>query len=190
MVGCLSSQQHGSVSLGRVCFTCCHTEIEGVDQTFYLTQSQYTDTGPTSLSADRITPGARRVATGLSIFNSLVKRTWSSSNRKSKTRRQEEGQAGEKEEEVVEVVIVVAVVVVVEVASAKCGGGGGSSSSSSSSSSSGNACCSTVRGDVQQGKEQEKKNNNLVFNVYQQFSHGKKDKTNPNLVPEHPVYTV
>ena len=39
-------------------FTCCHTEIEVVDQTFYLTQSQYTDTGPTSPNADPITPGA------------------------------------------------------------------------------------------------------------------------------------
>ena len=28
------------------------------DQTFYLTQSQYTDTTPTSPSADPITPGA------------------------------------------------------------------------------------------------------------------------------------
>ena len=33
-------------------FTCCHTEIEVADQTFYLTQSQYTDTGPTSPNAD------------------------------------------------------------------------------------------------------------------------------------------
>ena len=50
-----------SVSQGRICsdnFTCCHTEIEVADQTFYLTQSQYTDTGPTSPSADPITPGA------------------------------------------------------------------------------------------------------------------------------------
>ena len=50
-----------SVSQGRICtdnFTCCHTEIEAADQTFYLTQSQYTDTGPTSPSADPITPGA------------------------------------------------------------------------------------------------------------------------------------
>ena len=39
-------------------FTCCHTEIEAADQTFYLTQSQYADTGPTSPSADPITPGA------------------------------------------------------------------------------------------------------------------------------------
>ena len=39
-------------------FTCCHTEMEAADQTFHLTQSQYTDTGPTSPSADPITPGA------------------------------------------------------------------------------------------------------------------------------------
>ena len=37
---------------------CCHTEIEVADQTFYLTQSQYTDTGPTSPSIDPIMPGA------------------------------------------------------------------------------------------------------------------------------------
>ena len=57
---CLTSQQQASVSQGRICtdnFTCCHTEIEVADQTFYLTQSQYTDTGPTSPSADPITPG-------------------------------------------------------------------------------------------------------------------------------------
>ena len=60
-VGCLTSQQQASVSQGRICtdnFTCCHTEIEVADQTFYLTHSQYTDTGPTSPSADPITPGA------------------------------------------------------------------------------------------------------------------------------------
>ena len=60
-VGCLASQQQASVSQGRICsdnFTCCHTEIKVADQTFYLTQSQYTDTGPTSPSADPITPGA------------------------------------------------------------------------------------------------------------------------------------
>ena len=60
-VGYLASQQHASVSQGRIysdgC-TCCHTEIEAADQTFYLTQSQYTDTGPTSPSADPIVPGA------------------------------------------------------------------------------------------------------------------------------------
>ena len=61
LVGCLTSQQHASVSQGRICSdnsTCCHTEIEVADQTFYLTRSQYTDTGPTSPSADPITPGA------------------------------------------------------------------------------------------------------------------------------------
>ena len=43
LVGCLTSQQHASVSQGRICtdnFTCCHTEIEAADQTFHLTQSQ------------------------------------------------------------------------------------------------------------------------------------------------------
>ena len=61
LVGCLTSQKQASVSQGRICsdnFTCCHTEIEVADPTFYLTQSQYTDTGPTSASADPITPGA------------------------------------------------------------------------------------------------------------------------------------
>ena len=64
LVGCLlalTSQQQASVSQGRICtdnFTCCHTEIQVADPTFYLTQSQYTDTGPTSPSADPIMPGA------------------------------------------------------------------------------------------------------------------------------------
>ena len=58
-VGCLTSQQHASVSQGRIClgnFTCCHTEIEVADQIFHLTQSQYTDTEPTSPSTDPIAP--------------------------------------------------------------------------------------------------------------------------------------
>ena len=61
LVGCLTFQQHAGVSQRRICsdnFTCCHTEIEVADPTFYLTQSQYTDTGPTSPSADPIMPGA------------------------------------------------------------------------------------------------------------------------------------
>ena len=61
LVGCLTTQQHASVSKGGICsdnLTCCHTEIEVADPTFYLTQSQYTDTGPTSPSTDPITPGA------------------------------------------------------------------------------------------------------------------------------------
>ena len=55
------SQQHAGVSQGQICidnFTCCHTETEVADQTFYLTQSQYTDAGQTSPSADPIMPGA------------------------------------------------------------------------------------------------------------------------------------
>ena len=61
LLACLTSQQQASVSQGRVCsdnFTCCHTEIEVANQTFYLTQSQYIDTGPTNPSVDPITPGA------------------------------------------------------------------------------------------------------------------------------------
>ena len=61
LAGCLTSQQHASVFQGRICThncTCCHNEIEVADPTFYLTQSQYTDTGPTSPSADPIMPGA------------------------------------------------------------------------------------------------------------------------------------
>ena len=54
-------QQHASVSQGLICSdncTCSHTEREVVAQIFYLTQSQYTGTGPTSPSADLITAGA------------------------------------------------------------------------------------------------------------------------------------
>ena len=74
--GCLTSLQHASVSQGRICSddcACCHTEIEVAYNTFYHTQSQYTDVGPSSLSADPIKhqkPG--RVATGVPIFKSLV----------------------------------------------------------------------------------------------------------------------
>ena len=52
IVCCFTFQQHASLPRGRICsgnFTCCHTEIEVGDQTFHLTRSQYTDTGPTSL---------------------------------------------------------------------------------------------------------------------------------------------
>ena len=61
LVVCLTSKQHASVSHGPICSencACCHTEIEAAHQTFYLTQSRLTDTGPTSPSADPITPGA------------------------------------------------------------------------------------------------------------------------------------
>ena len=58
---CLTSQQHARVHQGRFCSynrMCCHTDIEEADQTCYLTQSQYTDTGSTSPGSDPITPGA------------------------------------------------------------------------------------------------------------------------------------
>ena len=61
LVGWLLNVPAISVSQGRICsdnFTCCQTEIEVADPTFYLTQSQYTDTGPTSPSADPKTPSA------------------------------------------------------------------------------------------------------------------------------------
>ena len=60
-VSCLTSQQHASVSQGRICednCTCCHTEIEATNSTFCLTQSQYTDTGPTRPSVNPATPDA------------------------------------------------------------------------------------------------------------------------------------
>ena len=63
LVGCLMSQQHASASQRQICsdkFICCHTEIVVADQTFCLTKSQYTDTGPTSLSADHMTPDTRQ----------------------------------------------------------------------------------------------------------------------------------
>ena len=60
-VGCLTAEQHASVSqVWMHNSMCCHTEIEVADPTFYLTQSQYTDTGPISPSAGPISimPGA------------------------------------------------------------------------------------------------------------------------------------
>ena len=60
LVGCVTSQQQASVPQGRICsdnFTCCHTQIEIADQSVHLTQSQYTDTGPTSPCANPM-PGA------------------------------------------------------------------------------------------------------------------------------------
>ena len=61
VIVCLTSWHYASVSRGQICSDncmCCHTEIEVADQTFHLTQSQYTDTGPASPSTDPITPGA------------------------------------------------------------------------------------------------------------------------------------
>ena len=61
----VESLQHVSVSQGQICsdsFLCCHTEMEVTDQTFYLTESQLTDTKPTSPSTDPIMLGTLQVS--------------------------------------------------------------------------------------------------------------------------------
>ena len=71
-VGCLMSQQHACVSQGWICSdncSCYHTETEVSDQTFNLTQSQYTDTGLTSPSADPVNPGAWQGSHWSAIFS-------------------------------------------------------------------------------------------------------------------------
>ena len=74
---CRTFQQHSGASQTLVCLnscTSCHAEIEVADETFRLTQSQYSDTGPTSPSADSIMPGAFQGNTGESfILKSLVR---------------------------------------------------------------------------------------------------------------------
>ena len=55
----LTSQQHASVSQEGICSD-NYTRCQAADQTFHLTQSQYTDTGPTGPSGDPITPSARQ----------------------------------------------------------------------------------------------------------------------------------
>ena len=61
LTSCLASQQPASVSQGCVCLDscmCCHTEAEVTHRTCCLSHSQYTDTRPTSRSADPVTPDA------------------------------------------------------------------------------------------------------------------------------------
>ena len=53
------SKQHDSVSRGRICSnkcTRCHTETEVADQTFCLTQSQYTSSSSSSSSSSSAFP--------------------------------------------------------------------------------------------------------------------------------------
>ena len=55
-----------------------HTEIEAADQTYYLTQSRHTDTGPTSPSTAPVASGAwKGIVTGLPILS-----YWHNSTRK------------------------------------------------------------------------------------------------------------
>ena len=59
LAGCSTSQQHASVSQGWICSDSCalsSAEIEVANQFCYLRQSQNTDTGPASPSADSIKP--------------------------------------------------------------------------------------------------------------------------------------
>ena len=69
--GCLTSQQHATVSQGRTCednCSSCHTETEVADQTSYATQSQYADTGPTGPALTLYCRAPVRVATGAPIL--------------------------------------------------------------------------------------------------------------------------
>ena len=77
-VGCLLNVpviKYAGVFKGWICsdnFTCCHTETEVADETFFLTQSQHTDQGQPipALTLQCQAPG--RVATGEPIPKSLV----------------------------------------------------------------------------------------------------------------------
>ena len=93
LLACLTSQQHAGVSQGRICSdkcTCYHTQLEVAYQTFYLTRSQYTDTGTTSPSADHVTPGAWQGKPLVCQFQSH----WSDWTRKKSPRRKRESNRG------------------------------------------------------------------------------------------------
>ena len=71
-----TSQQHASEPQGWSCShacTCCHTETEAADQIFCLTQSKYTDTGPTNTSVDPTTSGSWMGSHWSAVFKSLVR---------------------------------------------------------------------------------------------------------------------
>ena len=90
LVGCFTSQQHASVSKGRICSdscTCCHTEIEVLGLTYCLNQSQYADTGPTT-PKDELYNAIRlaRSPTALSSLKSLSKRVHSERRNRTQAR--------------------------------------------------------------------------------------------------------
>ena len=60
---------------------CCHTKTKVADTTFYLTQSQHTDTWIASPSTRHHAPG--RVATGVPVLKSLV---WKKTHAESENR--------------------------------------------------------------------------------------------------------
>ena len=89
-VGCLTSQQHANVPLGRISSDNCayyHTETEVADKTFYLTQSQYTDTGQTSPSADPKTPSAWKSSPWCHRYEETCKKIPGKSGNRTQVRR-------------------------------------------------------------------------------------------------------
>ena len=75
-VVCLTSLQHACVSQGRICSdncTFCNNWVRRCRPNLHLTQSQYTDTRPTSPSTDPLKHQAsHRVANGVPVFKSVV----------------------------------------------------------------------------------------------------------------------
>ena len=74
---CLCNTQ--SASQGRIWLdkcTCCHTGIEEKDQTGHLSQSQYTDIGSATPSADPIVPHVWQGSCGI-ILLYVIHITWS-----------------------------------------------------------------------------------------------------------------
>ena len=74
LLGCLTSQQHASVSQGRICSdmcTCCHTETGVAKPSMSPSHNILTPGQPVeALTLWRQSPG--RVATGVPILKSLV----------------------------------------------------------------------------------------------------------------------
>ena len=75
LVGCLTSQQHASVSQGQICSdscTCCHTEVEVADQVFYIMQSECTDMGQPVSALTLSWQACDRAATCVPVFTLVV----------------------------------------------------------------------------------------------------------------------
>ena len=75
-LGCLTSQQHASISQEQICSDscmCCHSDVEVADQTCYLIQSQCTDTQQPVPVLTLYNQAPSRVTTGAPIVQSLVR---------------------------------------------------------------------------------------------------------------------